>query len=220
VRISLEISLKRWPASCCLRVLKCLCLLGLLLPMKLMADNVLLYSSVNQIFGVNIDTGDEVFITSASLSPTVNALAVNAEHGLIYYGDNVSIYYWDAALGSGTNSHALINNFDNGFFQAPIHNINSTGGSFLNGRYYIGSEDDDGFIEGLYELTMSAYGRQMVSIRELDLHGACDCNKLQLGGFGDIAAIDGPNGPVIYGSSTDLTNDGQGTHAGIWRYDY
>ncbi len=184
-----------------------------------MADTVFLYSSVNQIYGVNIDSGDEVFITSASLSPTVNALAVNDTQGLIYYGDDTSIYYWDSALGTGPGSHALINNFENGFFQAPIHNINSTGGSYLNGFYYIGSEDDNGFIEELYELRMSADGRQIVSMRELNLQDACNCSQFQLGGFGDIAVLDSLNGPVIYGSSTDLTNAGLGTHAGIWRFE-
>lgn len=194
-------------------------LASVLLPFSVLADTVLLYSSSNQIYGVNLDSGDENLITSASLSPTVNALAVNSRHGLVYYGDNTSIYYWDASLGTGPGSHALINNFENGFFTAPIHNLNSTGGSFLNGSYYIGSEDDNGFIEELYELTMSADGRQIADVRALNLHTACACNKFQLGGFGDIAVIDSTGGPVIYGSSTDLTRDGQGTHAGIWRFE-
>ena len=199
--------------------LRWLCACILFFSTQLLADDVLLYSSVNQIFGVNLDSGEEVFVTTASLSPTVNALATNSVNGLIYYGDGTSIYYWDAALGAGSNSHVLINNFENGFFQAPITNLNSAGGSYLNGKYYVGSEDDQGFVEELFELTMSSDGKQIVSVTALNLQNACNCSKFQLGGFGDIAAIDSANGPVIYGSSTDLTADGLGTHAGIWRLD-
>ncbi len=194
-------------------------LVMLLLPVPGLADTVLIYSSVNNLYGVNLTSNQETFLTSASLSPTVNALAANSTHGLIYYGDQTSIYYWDPALGTGPNAHVLINNFANGFIQAPINNLNSTGGSYLNGKYYIGSETDNGFIEGLYELTMSADGRQLVSARELDIHAACQCSEVQLGGFGDIAVIDSAAGPVIYGSSADLTSTNQGTHAGIWRYE-
>jgi len=194
-------------------------LLVLLVPFPGFADTVFIYSSVNNLYGINLTSGQQTFLTSASLSPAVNALAANSENGLIYYGDGTSIYYWDPALGLGGNSHALINNFENGFFQAPIHNINSTGGSFLNGKYYVGSETDNGFIEDIHELTMSADGRQMVDMRPLDILNACNCSQVQLGGFGDIAVVEEGGGPVIYGSSADLTNNGQGTHAGIWRFE-
>ncbi len=183
------------------------------------ADTVFIYSSVNNLYGVNLSTQQETYLTTASLSPAVNALASNSTDGLVYYGDNSSIYYWDPALGTGANAHALINNFENGFFQAPIHNINSTGGSFLDGRYYLGSETDNGFIEDVYVLEMSADGRQMVSVQALDIHSACNCTEVQLGGFGDIAVVNEGGGPVMYGSSADLTGTGQGTHAGIWRFD-
>lgn len=183
------------------------------------ADSVFVYSSVNRIYGVNLTSQQETFLTTASLSPSVNALASNSTNGIIYYGDGTSIYYWDPALGVGPNSHALINNFDNGFFQAPIHNLNSAGGSFLNGKYYVGSETDNGFIEDLYELTMSADGRQLVSVVPLDIHAACNCSEVQLGGFGDFAVVEEGGGPVMYGSSADLTNNNQGTHAGIWRFE-
>jgi len=194
-------------------------LLLILASSSVLADNVFVYSSGNRIYGVNLTSQQESFLTSASLSSAVNALASNSTHGIIYYGDETSIYYWDPALGLGPNSHALINNFDNGFFQAPIHNLNSAGGSFLNGKYYVGSETDNGFIEDLFELTMSADGRQLVSVVALDIHSACNCSEVQLGGFGDLAVVDEGGGPVIYGSSAELTNNNQGTHAGIWRFE-
>lgn len=191
----------------------------LLFPLPGLADTVLIYSSVNNLYGVNLTSNKETFLTSASLSATVNALAVNSTEGLVYYGDQTSIYYWDPALGTGPGAHVLINNFENGFIQAPVHNLNSTGGSYLDGKYYIGSETDNGFIEDIYELTMSADGRQLVAARALDIHAACQCSEVQLGGFGDIAVIDRAGGPVIYGSSADLTATNQGTYAGIWQYD-
>lgn len=183
------------------------------------ADTVFIYSSVNNLYGVNLTSGEQTFLTSASLSSAVNALAANSANGLIYYGDDTSIYYWDPSLGAGDNAHALINNFENGFFIAPLHNINSTGGSFYNGKYYVGSETDNGFIEDIYELTMSADGRQMVALKPLDILAACNCSQVQLGGFGDIAVVEEGGGPVMYGSSADLTNTGQGTHAGVWRFE-
>jgi len=191
----------------------------LLFPLPGLADTVLIYSSVNNLYGVNLTSNKETFLTSASLSATVNALAVNSTDGLVYYGDQTSVYYWDPALGTGPSAHVLINNFENGFIRAPVHNLNSTGGSYLDGKYYIGSETDNGFIEDLYELTMSADGRQLVAARALDIHAACQCSEVQLGGFGDIAVIDSAGGPVIYGSSADLTGNDQGTHAGIWRFE-
>lgn len=186
---------------------------------SVLADSVFIYSSSNNLYGVNLTSQQESFLTTASLSSSVNVLASNSTHGIIYYGDETSIYYWDPALGLGPNSHALINNFDNGFFQAPIHNLNSAGGSFLNGKYYVGSETDNGFIEDIFELTMSADGRQLVSVVPLDIHSACGCSEVQLGGFGDLAVVEEGGGPVIYGSSAELTNNNQGTHAGIWRFE-
>ncbi len=195
------------------------CLLCFFLPQAVIADNIFLYSSQTRLYGINLDTQQETYLTQASLSASINALAANSTSGLMYYGDASSIYYWDPALGTGANSHALINSFENGFFQAPIRNINSTGGSFLNGKYYIGSEDDNGFIEEVYELTMSANGRQMVGMRALNISAACNCSKEQLGGFGDLAVIEVAGSIVMYGSSADLTTTGEGTHAGIWRFD-
>ena len=184
------------------------------------ADVIFIYSSVNQIYGINLTTQEDSLLTTASLSPTVNALATNSELGLVYYGDNTSIYYWDPALGAGAGAHVLINNFQNGLFQAPIHNINSTGGSFLDGKYYLGSEDDNGFVEEVYELGLSADGRQITSLTPLGINNACNCTKVQLGGFGDIAVVNEGGIPVMYGSTADLTNNGSGTHAGIWRFDF
>jgi len=196
-----------------------LCLIISCVSLPAVASTVFIYSSQNQVHGVNLTTGQQALLTTASLSPTVNALGFNSEKGLVYYGDGTSIYYWDPSLGSGANSHAAINNFENGAFQEQLQNIDSAGGSFLNGKYYIGSETDNGFIEELYELTMSTDGRQLVSVTALGLHAACNCSEVQIGGFGDIAALEEGGSPVIYGSSADITNDNQGTHTGIWRFD-
>jgi uncharacterized repeat protein (TIGR01451 family) len=176
------------------------------------------YSSVNTIHGIDLTAQTEQFVTTAGLSSAVNGFSVNLDAGIAYYGDQNSVYYWDPTLGTGGNAHVLMNNFSNGFLQAPINNINSTGGSYLNGKYYVGSEDDSGFVEEVYELEISPDGRQILTVTPLGLLSACGCTKFQMGGFGDLVAYEDGADTVLYGSTADLTQNGQGTSAGIWRF--
>ena len=181
-------------------------------------DNVFIYSSAATLRGINLTLNAESLLTTSPYTSNVNAMAANVEQGLVYYGSGSRIYFWDPTQGTGAGSHVLINDFNSGGVQAPIHNINSTAGSFLNGKYYVGSETNSGFIEELYEITMSANGRQVSSVQSLGLLAACGCTGVQLGGFGDVAAIIENGATIIYGSTADISGSNSGTSSGRWKY--
>lgn len=182
------------------------------------AAEVFLYSTQTSIRGLDLDKGTDRFLTNPPFTAGVNSLAYNLQAGIVYYGDQTSVYRWDPALGSGVAAHALMNDFSVGPLTADITNINSTAGSFVDGKYYVGSESDTGFIKDIYELTMSTDGTQVVSVRPLNLLDACACTEQQIGGFGDTAAVLEGGEPVLFGSSADLSGNGQGTLAGRWRF--
>jgi len=182
------------------------------------AGEVFIYSSQSAIRGLDLDQGTDRFLSNSPFATGVNALAYNLQAGIVYYGDQTSVYRWDPALGSGAAAHALMNDFSVGFLTANITNINSTAGSYLAGKYYVGSESNSGYIQDIHELTMSIDGTQVVSVQPLNLLAACACTDVQLGGFGDVAAILEGGVPVLYGSSADLSGNGQGTQAGRWKF--
>lgn len=181
-----------------------------------LADDVFIYSSETSIRGINITQQTENFLTSSPFVTGLNAVSVNTANGLVYYGSGTSVYRWNPALGNGPVAHNLMNDFSSGAVTAPIRNIDSTAGSYLNGKYYVGSERDDGYIEDLYELTLSTDGRQVLSATALDLPGACNCTGVQLGGFGDVAAFNDGGDVVVFGSTAALS--GASTQAGRWRF--
>ncbi len=182
------------------------------------ADEVFVYSTVNVIRGINIDMGVDWELTTTPLSPTANALALNAEAGFVYYGDNTSVYRWDPALGNGPASHSLMNDFSFGPVTAPIRNLNSTAGAFQNGTYFVGSEDERGNAEEVWALNLSFDGSNVVSAQPLNLLAACNCTAVQLGGFGDMAALTEGGLTVLYGATTDISGNGSGIFAGRWRF--
>lgn len=199
--------------------LLCLLLLLLLAPRLAFTDTVFLYSSVATIRGINLTQSSEQLLTTTPLSSSANGLAVNTDAGIVYYGGDTTIYRWDPALGSGASSHSLMNDFSSGAVQAPINNINSAGGSYLNGVYYVGSETAAGYIEEIYAVSVSTDGLQVLSAAPVNLLTACNCTGVQLGGFGDIAAVLENGSTVIYGSSADISGNGSGTVAGYWKLD-
>ncbi len=214
----------RWRLVALLRTLRYLfgfifaLLVGVLPSHFVQASDVFIYSSQSDIRGVDLTQGTDRILTTSPIASSVNALAYNLQAGIVYYGDQTSVYRWTPALGSGATAHTLMNDFSVGPLTAPITNINSTGGSYLNGSYYVGSEGNTGYIQELYELRMSTDGTQVVSVTPLNLLDACACTSVQLGGFGDIAAIDEGGVTVLFGSSADLSGIGQGTIAGRWKF--
>ena len=182
------------------------------------AGEVFIYSSQSFIRGLDLDKSTDRALTTSPFASGVNALAYNLVAGIVYYGDGTSVYRWNPADGSGPAAHVLMNDFSVGPVVEPITNINSTAGSYLEGKYYVGSESDTGFIEDLYELTMSTAGTQVVSARAMNLQAACNCTSVQLGGFGDVAALNEGGVTVLYGSSADISGRGLGTSAGRWRF--
>lgn len=183
-----------------------------------LAGEVFIYSSQSTIRGLDLGQGTDRFLSSSPFATGVNALAYNLQAGIVYYGDQTSVYRWDPALGSGASAHTLMNDFSVGPLTADIQNINSTAGSYLDGKYYVGSENNAGYIQDIFELTMSIDGTQVVSVQPLDIQSACACSDVQLGGFGDVAALLEGGVPVLYGSSADLSGNGQGTSAGRWKF--
>lgn len=182
------------------------------------ADETFVYSSQGDIRGINLTIGSDNLLSTAPGVGSANGLAINSSAGLVYYGDATRVYRWNQALGAGPLAHSLMNDFAIGPVQAPITNIDSASGSFLDGVYYVGSETDAGYIDDVYALTMSVDGTQIVSVDALDLQGACNCSGVQLGGFGDTAAVLEGGQPVLYGASTDISGNGSGTSAGRWRF--
>lgn len=183
-------------------------------------DSVFSYSSASQIRGVNLTQGTDQLLTTSPISNSVNALAVNVDLGLFYYGNGTTVYYWDPAEGAGASAHNVLHNFSTGSPSAPIRNINSTAGSYIAGKYYIASETNSGYIEEVYEIGLSSDGKQLVSVTPLGLLAACNCSGVQLGGFGDITTRMEGDSVVIYGSSADISGNGSGTSSGRWRFDF
>lgn len=182
------------------------------------ADDVFIYSTAANIRSVNLTRGTDVLLTTAPSVGAANALAFNQSAGFVYYGDDTSVYRWDPALGSGAGAHSVMMNFATGPVTAPITALDSTGGSYIDGIYYVGSEDPGtGQILELYALSMSLDGSQVVSADALGILAACGCTSIDLGGFGDIAAFEEGGATVIYGSSSPLAGGGGG-FAGRWRY--
>ena len=86
--------------------------------------------------------------------------------------------------------------------------LDSGGGSYLDGVYYVGSELSSGFIVDIFALTLAADGKSVVSVTALDVITAAGGSG-SLGGFGDfIVTTDGAAG-TIYGAST----------IGFWSFD-
>lgn len=200
-----------------IRLLLLLCLNGVAVP-SLLAAEVFIYSSQSSIRGLDLNKGTDRLLTNSPYAQGVNALAYNLRAGIVYYGDGTTVYRWDPADGNGASAHVLMNDFSAGPLTAPITNINSSAGSYLDGKYYVGSESNTGHIQELYELTMSIDGSQVVSVRPLNLLSACACSEQQLGGFGDVAAVLEGGVAVLYGSSADLGGSTAGSVAGRWKF--
>ncbi len=183
------------------------------------ADTVFYYSSASQIRGINLTRGSDDLLTISPNTNSVNGLAANIDIGLVYYGAGNRIYYWNPAEGSSAAAHHFLHDFNTGSPPAPIQNIQSTAGTYLDGKYYVGSETGAGYIEDLYEVQMSGNGTQVVSVRALNLLNACNCSGVQIGGFGDISARYEGGSLVIYGSSADISGNNSGTSAGRWRFE-
>jgi len=182
------------------------------------AADVFIYSFQSSIRGIDLTQGTDRLLTNSPFSLGVNALAYNLQSGIVYYGAGTSVYRWNPSMGSSASAHTLMNDFSVGPVTAPITNINSTAGSYLNGKYYVGSESTAGYIQDMYEVTMSNDGTQVVSVRALNLLAACNCTEVQLGGFGDVAAIAEGGSVYLYGSSADLSGQSLGTSAGRWKF--
>lgn len=181
------------------------------------ADVIVYYSSTSGIRGLNLDTGNESLYTTSPYTSSINALAANTDTGFVYYGAGTTVYYWNPLQGADSAAHHVLDNLATAPLQLPASNLNSGGGTYLNGVYYIAAEQSNGTVTDIFALTMSADGTQIVSGTALNLLTACNCSGVQLGGLGDITAITEAGQTVIYGATTDISG-GSGTMSGRWRF--
>jgi len=163
-----------------------------------------------------VTQGIDRVLTTSPHSTTVNALGSNSDTGLVYYGSGSKVYLWDSVAGTSVANHLEIHDFATGSVTAPITNLNSGAGGFLDGLYYVGSESDNGLIRDVWEITLAADGRSVIAARPLNILNACNCAAGDIGGFGDIAVIREGGDLIIYGS-TAVEAGGAGTNAGRWR---
>jgi len=182
------------------------------------ADEVFVYSTINSLRGINISAGLDWQLTTTPLTGAINSLGFNAEAGLVYYGDDTSVFRWNPALGSGPASHTLMNDFAVGPVTAPIRNLGSSSGAYRDGIYYVGSEDAAGNAEEVWALTLSFDGSNVVSAQPLNVLAACGCTAAELGAFGDMAALTEGGVHVLYGATTDISGNPAGSVAGRWRF--
>ena len=182
------------------------------------ADEVFVYSTTNNIRGINLDLGADWSLTTSPIAAAVNALGFNAEAGFVYYGDDTSVYRWDPAIGNGPASHSLMNDFSTGPVTALIRNLDSSSGAYQNGIYYVGSENASGNAEEVWALNLSFDGSNVVSAQPLNILAACNCTAAQLGAFGDMAALTEGGLTVLYGATTDISGNGSGIYAGRWKF--
>ena len=90
-----------------------------------------------QISQVNLNTGDvSIAGTSPQTNGNLNAMAANPDAGLVYYGRDKTIYYWNPI----TDVHGTLINLDG---QVGINeSLTSGGGAYFNNYLYLGFEDD------------------------------------------------------------------------------
>ena len=167
-------------------------------------------SGAGDIYSINLATGEQHLVTNTALqgfrNRGINALATNPDvNAITYYGNGTGVYYWDPREGSGASSHHLMKNLS-GFDEFSGRKLDSGGGAYLNGIYYVGSELSNGTIVDIFALTLSADGKNVVSAKALGVQAA---SRNTLGGFGDfIVTTEGLKG-TIYGGST----------SGYWSFD-
>ncbi len=159
------------------------------------------------IYEVNVETGASSFLTNSPfVAGGLNSLAANPDNNVIYYGTGTSIYYWDPTEGTGSDAHHLIADLT-AYPAFSGSNLQSSGAAYLNGTYYLGSENLSylGAFEDVFEVEMSDDGKSVLSVTALGIRTAA----LSVGfnfrtsqsGFGDIIVIPDGDAGVIYGQT-------------------
>ena len=133
-------------------------------PSAPVATTIAIGSSQGRLYLSNTGTGGA---TSLTISPftnrAINAMAANSDTQIIYYGTNeTNIYYWEPSAGTGAAAHQFIADLST-FPNFSGAKLQSGGGAYLNGIYYVGSETTpgpQGDIEDIFAVQMSADGKE------------------------------------------------------------
>ncbi len=175
-----------------------------------------IYASYGQdIYSINTQSGATSLVTSnTNLGTQINALASNADVGLVYYAaEQTEIYYWNPAEGSGLAAHHFLADLTD-FDEFHGTHLYSCGGSYLDGVYYVGSEQaGSGAVEEVFAVQMSADGKTVISVTDLNIYEAAAAAGYDFDnykGFGDLIVTRDGTDKTLYGRS--------GTH--FWKYDF
>ncbi len=159
-----------------------------------------------RIYEVNLSTGvSSIATTSPYTTGNLNALAANPDAGIVYYGINKTIYYWNPI----TDVHGTLINLS-GQVNAN-ESITSGGGAYYNGYLYMGFEDAT-YLDypNVYRIPLTADGLS-TSGSAVDLNVPIFWNT----SWGDmIVSPDGGN-TAIYGG---VAYNGSGTTSLYFKY--
>jgi len=132
-------------------------------------ENLVYYNYQDEVYSVDLVSGAEALILGSVPSTidgvaidmnaggtefVMNCLAANPDAGdLLYWGNDNSIFGIRPSDGSLFHISNLVTDFPAVFPPGTQLNLDSGGGSYYDGHYYIGSD-----CNGIYDLTMSADG--------------------------------------------------------------
>ncbi len=169
------------------------------------------------IYQINTGTGNTNWVTANNDVATIlNSLAANADKGLVYYAaDETKIYYWNPAEGSGAAAHHLLADLSN---YPSFHGgqLQSGGGAYLDGVYYIGSEQVGWQVDDIFAINLSEDGQSVISVVELNIYEAAASagyNFDDFQGFGDIIMTRDGEDKTMYGQTA-------GSPSHFWKYDF
>jgi|GEM_PF-6082399 len=130
-------------------------------------------------YSINTQTGEFSLVTTINGIPnTTNAVAVNAELGIGYFGSDQTVYWID--LDDGTNGVV-------GDIGVP-GSLSGAAGSFFNSQLYLGPETGS-VIEDLFRVEFSADGKSFAGPLQNLTNGSTPN-----GNFGDFVVLDGDVG--------------------------
>jgi hypothetical protein len=151
-----------------------------------------------KIYEIDLSTGTSTLeTTSPHTTGYINALASNPDDEVVYYGVETEIYVYDPSAGTHTMIKDITGLVTGG-------NLESGGGAYYNGFYYIGPEDASGNSTGIYKLAVSNNGMTLGNPVSLGNPAGATAQ------YGDFVISSEQTDGVIYGSVSS---------AQLWKYD-
>ncbi|QTD39094.1 DUF11 domain-containing protein [Polaribacter batillariae] len=169
-------------------------------------NEILVASSGGRIYTTNTLTGGSTLLTTSPFTGgLINALAANPDNDLLYYGVGTNIYFYNLL----TDTHALLADLST-FPEFSGGSLESGGASYLDGVYYIGSEQT-GDLSDVFAVQLSTDGKSVLNVEDLNVYDAALADGFDFqndppggagaNGFGDITALYEGADIIIYGST-------------------